>query len=578
MHLSRRQFLEIMLASGAAGLALGSRIVRASGRDWRKLPEDFYEVPPFGNVHLLHYTDTHAQLEPVYFREPSVNIGVRELRGDPPLLAGEALLEHYGIRRRTPRAHAFTHLDFVEGARTYGPMGGYAHLKTAIELMREERPDAMLMDGGDTWQGSGPALWTDGQDMVDAQKRMGIDVTTGHWEFTYGDERVREIVEELKGEDIEFLAQNVLDRDWLDPVFKAYTIRELNGTPVAIIGEAFPYTPIANPGYKIPQWTFGIREDKLQQEINSARDEGAQIVVLLSHSGMLTDIEIAKRVDGLDVIMGGHTHDPIPQPEEVENAGGGRTIVSNGGSNGKFLCVLDLDVGNGGIRDYQYTALPIFADHLEPDPDVADYVSKAREPFRERLDETLATTDDLLYRRGNFNGTFDEIIVRALMEGRDAEVALSPGFRWGVSVLPGEPITFDEVMTHTATTYSETTRNEMTGEELKFVLEDVANSIFNPDPWFHRGGDMVRTGGLRYTITPDNEMGERISDLEINGEPVDPDRTYVVASWASVDEPQDGAPVWELVSDYLRDRETVSVDEPFIPKLKGVQNDPGLAG
>lgn len=579
MRLSRRDFLELVLAAGAAGGAGLPRRGLAEapkGRDWQGIPEGFYDTPPKGNVHLLHFSDIHGQLKPVYFREPNVNLGLHDFRGKPPLLVGEALLEHYGLERWGPQAHAFTYLDFEAAAEAYGRVGGAAHLATAVRRMRAERPGALLLDSGDTWHGSGPALWSEGQAMADFQKRLGVDACTGHWEFIYGDRRVEELVAELEGAGTEFLAQNVLDRDWLEPIFKGYTLHERNGVPVAVVGQAFPFTPIANPRYKIPQWTMGHRLDRLQQQVDQARQEGAQVVVLLSHAGMLTDMAYARRLRGVDVILGGHTHDPVPAPEVVEDAEGGRTLVANSGSNGKFLSVLDLEVRNGRVRDFHYRNLPIFADALPPDAEMQSLVEAAYAPYQERLSEVVGEVDGLLYRRGNFNGTFDEILARALLEGRDAEVAFTPGFRWGPSVLPG-PVTFEDVMAQTCSTYSETTRTELTGEQIRAVLEDVANSIFNPDPLLHRGGDMVRTAGLRYAIDPTRKMGERISDLEIGGEPVDPKRKYVVASWADVQRPQDGPQAWDVLAEYFRSRGTVHVDRPYVPTLKGVdRSNPGL--
>ncbi|WP_026287590.1 thiosulfohydrolase SoxB [Thioalkalivibrio sp. ALJ24] len=576
MNLTRREFLEVMVAAGAAGLT--GTAWAGESINWQRAPSDFYDIKPFGNVSLLHYTDCHAQLMPVYFREPDVNIGVGDMKGKPPVLAGEALLEHFGVEKGTPEAHALTYIDFAEAAEKYGRVGGFAHLSTLVKKLRADRPNSLLLDGGDTWQGSAVSLWSGAQDMVDAQKLLGVDVMTGHWEFTFGDERLMEVIEnDFKPNGIDFVAQNVEDADWGDRVFEPYTIREMNGVPVAIIGQAFPYTSVANPSYMFPDWSFGIREEKAQQMIDEVREKGAKVVAILSHNGMVTDIEMARRLRDVDVIMGGHTHDAIPGALEIENAAGERTLVTNAGSNGKFLGVLDLDVNDSGVKDYRFKMLPVFSNLLEPDEEMEAHIKEVRKPYEDKLMEELAVTDDLLYRRGNFNGTFDEIILEAMMERMDAEVALSPGFRWGISVLPGQPITFEELMSQTATTYSETTRNEMTGAQLKNAMEDVANSIFNEDPFRHRGGDMVRTGGITYTIDPHKSMGERITDVEINGEPLDPDRNYVVAGWADVHEPHDTEPVWEIVADWLRDKETVSVGQPYLPKVKNVEDDPGMA-
>jgi len=574
MNLTRREFLEVLVAASAAGLATGAW-ARAPD-DWAKMPRGFYDVPTFGNVSLLHYTDCHAQLNPVYFREPNVNIGVGDMQGNPPLLVGDKLLEYFGVKPGTPMAHAITHLDFTEAARKYGRVGGFAHLSTLIKKLRADRPGALLLDGGDTWQGSATSFWTDAQDMVDAQKLLGVDVMVGHWEFTFGEDRVLDIINnELQPAGIEWVAQNVVDVDWGDPIFEPYTVRNINGVPVAIIGQAFPYTPVANPGYMIPNWSFGIRDERMQEVVDQARAEGAKVVVVLSHNGMVTDIEMARRVTGIDAIMGGHTHDAVPGAIKVNNAGG-TTLVTNAGSNGKFLGVMDLDVRNGKIQDYRFTLLPVFSNYLEPDPEMTAHIERVREPYKDKLAEELAVTEDLLYRRGNFNGTFDEVIVQALLSELDAEIAFSPGFRWGTSVLPGKPITFEDLMTQTVTTYSQVTRNEMTGDQIKHTLEDVANSIFNQNPYLHRGGDMVRTGGLKYAIDPHQSMGNRISDLEVNGRPMDPDKTYVVAGWASVAAPVDDEPVWEVVARHLRDQKTVRVGKPYLPTLKNVEDDPGL--
>ena len=577
MNLTRREFIEVMVAAGAAGM-IGTGCA-SNGRTtrWQPMPRDFYDVPTYGNVSFLHYTDCHAQLNPVYFREPNVNIGVGEMQGKPPVLVGDKLLEHFNIPHGTPQAHAITHLDFVDAAHKYGRVGGFAHLSTLVKKLRAERPNSLLLDGGDTWQGSATSLWTDAQDMVDAQKLLGIDVAIGHWEFTYGEERVLDIIKNhFEPNGIDWVAQNIVDTDWGDPVFKPYTMREMNGIPVAVVGQAFPFTTVANPRYKIPNWSFGIRDENLQQVVDQARGEGAQAVVVLSHNGMATDIKMASRVNGIDAIMGGHTHDAMPGAIEVESPDGSKTLVTNAGSNGKFISVLDFDVRRGKVQGYQYKLLPVFSNYLEPDAEMAAHIDAVRAPYKEKLAEELAVTDDVLYRRGNFNGTFDEVIVQAMMKEMDAEAALSPGFRWGVSVLPGQPITFDDLMTQTATTYSETTRSEMSGAQIMNALEDVANSIFNDDPYRHRGGDMVRTGGMEYTIDPHKSMGERITDLEINGQRVDPDKTYVVAGWASVAQPLDSEPVWDVVARHLRSEGTVSVGEPYLPKLKNVRRDPGL--
>jgi len=535
-----------------------------------------YELPRFGNVHFLHFTDCHAQLLPIYFREPSVNLGVGAAFGQPPHLVGEQLLKHFNIARGTPQAHAFTYLDFVQAARTYGKVGGFAHLSTLVKRLRASRPGALLLDGGDSWQGSATALWTDAQDMVDASKLLGVDVMTAHWEMTYGAKRVQEIVDkDLKGR-IDFIAQNIKTADFGDPVFAPYTMKEMDGFSIGIIGQAFPYTPIANPRYFVPDWSFGIQEENMQKMVDEVRAKGAQVVVLLSHNGMDVDLKMATRVRGIDAILGGHTHDGVPQPTLVKNSGG-TTLVTNAGSNGKFLAVLDFDVKGGKVSDYRYRLLPVFANLLPADVEMSAYITRMRAPFASRLSEKLGVTEGLLYRRGNFNGTFDQVICDALMQVRGAEIAFSPGFRWGTSLLPGQPIMMEHLMDQTAITYPHTTVNELSGATIKTILEDVADNLFNPDPYLQQGGDMVRVGGLQYSIDPLARIGARISDLRLGGRPLDADKTYKVAGWAPVAEGAKGEPVWEVVATYLKDRKTLRAPRLNLPAIKGAQNNPGLA-
>jgi sulfur-oxidizing protein SoxB len=577
MGLSRREFFQLLMAASAAGLSLAvSRGGAAKGAD------DLYDVPRFGNVSLLHFTDCHGQLLPVWYREPSVNLGVGEMRSRPPHLVGNYLLDYYHLEAGTPWAHAYTHLDFVELAHEFGRVGGFAHLATLVNRLKAQRPGALLLDGGDTWAGGGAtAIWTKAQDMVDADLLLGVDVMTGHWEFVFGQDRVREVVEkDFAGNNpwcqkIDFVAQNVHDVQWGERIFEPYAIREVNNVPVAIIGQAFPYTPIANPRYLIPDWSFGIKDDGMQEVVNKARGEGAQAVIVLSHNGMDVDLKMASRVRGIDAILGGHTHDGVPAPVEVSNAGG-KTLVINSGSHGKFLSVLDLKVNDGKVRDYRYRLLPVFANLLEPDAKMRAYIERTRAPFTARLQEKLAVTESLLYRRGNFNGTFDDVILDALMEVQGADIALSPGVRWGVSALPGEPVTFEHVMSLTALTYPTVTLRDLTGEQIKDVLEDVADNLFNRDPYYQQGGDMVRVGGLRYSLDPTAEMGYRIGDLELKGKPLDPGKRYRVAGWASVAEPLEGTPVWDVVAEHLRHIRTVKAKAPNVPTLKNVEGNPGL--
>lgn len=582
MSMSRREFLRMLAVASAAGFSLAAYETSlggtksASGTTLRKVPSDMYELPPFGNVSLLHYTDCHAQLLPLYFREPNINLGIGNMKGRPPHLVGEHFLKQYGIAPGSLEAHAFTYLDFATAARVYGKVGGFAHLATLVKKIRSQRPGALLLDGGDTWQGSATSLWTNAQDMVDAQKLLGVDVMTAHWEFTFGAERVKEVVEkDFKGA-IDFVAQNVVDTEWNEPVFAPYVIREINGVPVAIIGQAFPYTPIANPRYMVPDWSFGIQDERLQQLVDEARGKGAQVVVVVSHNGMDVDIKMASRVTGIDAILGGHTHDAIPAPVVVDNAAG-KTLVINSGSNGKFLSVLDLDVKNGRVRDYRFKLLPVFSNLIEPDPTMAAYIEKVRAPYKDRLEEQLAVTDDLLYRRGNFNGTFDQLICDAMLEVQDAEIAFSPGFRWGTSILPGDPITFEDLMAQTAITYPVATLNNMTGARIKEILEDVADNIFNEDPYYQQGGDMVRVGGLKYAIDPSARIGQRISDMTLNGKPLDPNKEYKVAGWASVAQPLEGRPIWDVVAEYLRSKKTVRLKEVNQPIIKNADGNPGYA-
>ncbi|MFN3566016.1 MAG: thiosulfohydrolase SoxB [Burkholderiaceae bacterium] len=571
--MNRREFMQVLAAAAAAGMPIAARDVLAQQPDAARR---LYEVPRFGNVHFLHFTDCHAQLLPIYFREPSVNLGVGDARGKAPHLVGEHLLKHFGIAPRSIEAHAFTYLDFEAAARTYGKVGGFAHLATLIKRIRASRPGALLLDGGDTWQGSGTALWTNGQDMVDACKLLGVDIMTPHWEMTLGHKRVQEIVDrDFKGR-IDFVAQNVTTTDFGDQVFAPYVIKEMNGVKVAVIGQAFPYTPIANPRYLIPDWSFGIKDDTMQKHVDEVRAKGAQVVVVLSHNGMDVDLKMASRVRGIDAIFGGHTHDAVPVPSIVKNAGG-QTLVTNAGSNGKFLAVLDFDVKSGRIADYRYKLLPVFANLLPADAQMDAFIKKVREPYEAKLGEKLAVTEGLLYRRGNFNGTFDQLICDALMTVKGAQIAFSPGFRWGTSLLPGQTILMEHVMDQTAITYPYTTLTDLSGEMIKTILEDVADNLFNPDPYLQQGGDMVRVGGLQYAIDPNATMGSRISDMRLDGKPIDPKKTYKVAGWAPVAEGARGEPIWDVVAGYLRDQKVLKPRRLNLPTIKGMQGNPGIA-
>ena len=561
----RRDFLRLLALAAASGASLRPQQSDAQAAD------ALYGVPKFGNVHLLHFTDSHAQLLPLHFREPSVNLGAGEAAGRPPHIVGSALLERFGIAPQSALAHAFTHLDFADAARRYGKVGGFAHLATLIKRLRVDRPNAVLLDGGDSWQGSATSLWTKGADMIGAQKRLGVDYTTGHWEFTYGAQRVRQAVESELAP-VEFLAQNIRNTDFEDLVFKPYALRTVNGVPLAVIGQAFPYTPIANPRHFVAEWTFGIQESALQKTVDEVRAKGAQVVVLLSHNGMDVDLKLARRVRGIDVILGGHTHDGVPAPIVT-----GGTLVTNAGSHGKFLAALDLDASRGKVRGWRYKLLPVFANLLPADSQMQAYIDEVRAPYAAKLSERLAVTEGLLYRRGNFNGTFDQLILDALMAVKGTEIAFSPGFRWGGTLLPGDEIRFEHVMDQTAITYPAVTVNEFTGARIREILEDICDNLFHLDPYLQQGGDMVRVGGMTYTCDPRAAMGARISDLRLRGAPIEADKVYKVAGWASVAEDVTGEPVWDVIARYLRERRTIAPLTLNLPRLVNVERDPGIA-
>jgi sulfur-oxidizing protein SoxB len=506
----------------------------------------------------------------------------------PPHLVGDALLEYAGIKPGTEFAHAVTHLNFSETARRFGKVGGFAHLRTLVNRLRDESGpgNSLLLDGGDTWQGSGTAYWTRGRDMVGACNLLGVDVMTGHWEFTYQDSEVMQNIGEFAGE---FVAQNIrltddaafdgapaFDED-TGHVFPPYTLRSVGGRTIAIIGQAFPYTPIANPSRFMPDWTFGIRAAELQDLVDAIRGQDRpDAVVLLSHNGMDVDIKLANVVSGIDAILGGHTHDGVPVPIIVENSSG-KTIVTNAGSNGKFLGVLDFEFGTGGVTDFRYRLLPVFANLLVPDPEMENYITQLREPWLTRLQEPLATAEQLLYRRGNFNGTFDQIICDAQRSVGDSQIAFSPGFRWGTSVLPGDTVTMERVMDQTCITYPETYVREMSGEQIKLILEDVCDNLFNPDPFYQQGGDMVRVGGMNYVCEPLAGAGQRISEMALDdGNPIEASKRYRVAGWATVGSIAEGPPIWDVVAEYLRDAKVARVDTLNTPVLKGIGANPGL--
>jgi sulfur-oxidizing protein SoxB len=575
--MNRRQFLHLL---SVASVSLPQLL-------FAKQPSQFYDIPKTGHVRLLHITDCHAQLLPLYYREPHINLGVGVMRNKVPHLVEHKLLTHFNIPPNTRQAHAFTPLDFTEAAQKYGKVGGFAHLATLINQLRDSFgwEKTLLLDGGDTWQGTGIAYWTRGQSMVEACNLLGVDVMTGHWEFTYSADEVLANLKQFKGE---FVAQNIFVKEealFMDaPVadeaghaFKPYTLRDLGGVKVAVIGQAFPYTPIANPARFMPDWTFGIREAEMQSLVNKLREqEKPAVVVVLSHNGMDVDRKMAQNVSGIDVILGGHTHDGVPQPLEIKNAGG-TTLVCNAGSNGKFVGVLDLKITQNQLKQYQYHLLPVFSNLLQPNSTLQTYIEKTRAPFTKTLTEKLATTEQLLYRRGNFNGTFDQLIGDALKSHYDAQISLSPGFRWGTTVLPDEVITFEDVLNQTCITYPETYTREMTGQAIKNILEDVADNLFNQDPYLQQGGDMVRVNGLNYTCDPTQKIGERISELTLdNGQILNKRKKYKVAGWATVNAPAEGKPIWDIVANYLREQQIIKSIVPNTPKLLNVKNNFGI--
>ena len=562
--ISRREFF--VAATAAATLVAGTGVpLSRLSAEGRLTQDDLLAFEPVGNVTLVHITDLHAQLVPIHFREPSANFGVGESRGRVPHLVGAEFRRAFKLTDGSALAYALTADDFEGLAHAYGAMGGLDRIATVVKAIRAERGDRMLLlDGGDTWTNSWTSLQTKGQDMADAMRMLKTDAMTAHWEFTLGEARVRELAD---GMGFPLLAQNIREAEFEEHVFEASRIFERNGVKIGVVGQAFPYTPISNPRWMIPNWTFGIREKELAAEIESLRTKGADLIVLLSHNGFDVDRKVAERVPGIDVILSAHTHDAVPEVTQI-----GRTLLVASGSNGKFVSRLDLDVQSKRVASFRYRLIPIFSDAIMPDAEMKAHIEAVREPFQKDLSRVLGTTDGLLYRRGNFDGTLDTLICDSIIEQRDVEISLSPGVRWGPSMLPGAPITFEDITNATAMSYPACYRTTMTGARLKEVLEDVADNIFNPDPYYQQGGDMVRCGGLGYAIDIAQPAGQRISNLTAlrTGAPIDASKEYAVGGWASVNEGTEGPPIWDVVSDYITSKKVVSVRPSTAVNVKGV--------
>jgi sulfur-oxidizing protein SoxB len=553
--ISRRDFLQVSMAAsalyGASGFGNWGRLAAQQ----RLTQDDLLNFDTFGNVTLIHVTDIHAQMKPIYFREPEINLGVGGARGQMPHITGADFRLAYGIADGSPSHYALTYNDFSALAGTYGRVGGLDRVATVINAIRADRPDALLLDGGDTWHGSYTCYHTEGQDMVNVMNALNPDAMTFHWEFTLGSERVQEIVENLP---FAALGQNIFDAEWDEPtdLFPPYKMFERGGTKIAVIGQAFPYMPIANPGWMFPEYSFGIRDERMQEMVDEVRDMGAEVVVVLSHNGFDVDKKMASRVSGIDVILSGHTHDALPEPVLVDE-----TIIVASGSNGKFVSRVDLDVRDGRMMGFKHKLIPIFSDVITPDAQVAALIDEQRAPYINELTEVIGQSESLLYRRGNFNGSWDDLICQALIEEREADISMSPGVRWGPSILPGQDITREDIWNVTSMTYGKAYRTEMTGEFIHVILEDVADNLFNVDPYYQQGGDMVRIGGMGYRIDINQPQGSRISELTLlkTGERIDPAKNYVVAGWASVNEGTEGPQIWDVVEDYIRKQGTVSV-------------------
>ncbi|MDG1282493.1 MAG: thiosulfohydrolase SoxB [Pseudorhodobacter sp.] len=551
--ISRREFLQASVAAsalyGASGIGNWSKLAAQQALTQDQL----LQFDAFGNVTLVHITDIHAQLKPIWFREPEINIGVGDVAGVPPHVTGADFLKMFNLTPGSPEAYALTYQDFSALGKTYGKMGGMDRVATVVNAIRAERPEAILLDGGDTWHGSMTSHMTKGQDVVNVMNKLGVEAMTSHWEWTLGTERVKEIVEGLP---FPFLGQNIFDAEWDEPAFEPYTWFERGGAKIAVIGQAFPYMPIANPGWMFPEYSFGIRAERMQEMVDEVRAEGADLVVVLSHNGFDVDRKMAGQVQGIDVVLTGHTHDAIPEPVLV-----GQTILIASGSHGKYISRVDLDVRDGRMMGFRHKLIPIFSDVITPDPEMAALIDAERAPFKDQLEEVIGKTESLLYRRGNFNGTWDDLICDAMLSERDAEVVMSPGVRWGASVMPGQDITREDIFNVTAMSYPNCYRTEMTGEFLNVILEDVADNLFNPDPYYQQGGDMVRVGGMGFAIDVSQPMGKRISSMTLlkTNEAIDPARNYVVAGWASVNEGTEGPPIWDVVESHIRKIGTVTL-------------------
>ena len=559
--ISRRDFLQATVATSAIYGA--GDFTRAAAQ--QSLSQDkLFEFKTTGNVTLIHITDIHGQLKPVYFREPEVNLGIGIVNGLPPHVTGKDFLKLFDMTPGTSEAYALTYNDFSALAKTYGRMGGLDRVATVLNSIRSERPDALLLDGGDTWQGSYTTHHTQGQDMVNVMNALKPDAMTSHWEFTLGIDRVTEIVDTL---DFPFLGANIFDKEWDEPAYEPYKMFERGGVKIAVIGQAFPYMPIANPGWMFPDLSFGVREERMIEVVAEVRELGAELVVLLSHNGFDVDRKLASRVNGIDVILTGHTHDALPEPVLV-----GSTMLIASGSNGKFVTRLDLDVRDGEVKGFAHKLIPIFSDVIAPDPTVRALIDEQRAPFTNQLSEVLGTTDQELYRRGNFNGTWDDLLCNALIEEREADIALSPGFRWGPSLLPGQDITREDLFNVTAMSYPEAYRSEMTGEFLHIILEDVADNLFNPDPYYQQGGDMVRVGGMGYSIDVSKPQGSRITNMTIlkTGKKLEADKTYQVAGWASVNEETEGPAIWDVAESWIKKQSSVNINPNTSVKVTGV--------